>query len=274
MGNCEYDTKKLHGNVVIGGVIECLSGISIAGAMDTIKIGDIDKPVIRHPLTGEPYIPGSSLKGKMRSIVEKAKGLKALRTIENKGNKLKRHECSDLEEALGCPLCRVFGSTGERNGGRNHPARLIVRDCNLKNKDYICRDGVYVMEIKMENTIDRLTSAAMPRTMERVPAGAEFQFQLIYKVESIGKGGEGKKLDKTILKDDLTNILDSLDIIEKDGLGGSVSRGYGRVKFTVKEFKYYDIGNQPSDGGFLGEVGHSIGECKKEIEKIIASLKM
>jgi len=268
MANNNYDTKKMYGNVVISGIIECLSGMSIAGAADSIKIGDIDKPVIRDPITGYPYIPGSSLKGKMRSIVEKANGLVASRPINSRGQVLLRHECEDLEKAIKCPLCRVFGSTGKGSKDRNHPAKLIVRDCNLYNSDYICSDGVCVMEIKMENTIDRLTSAAVPRTMERVPAGAEFDFQLIYKVESIGKHGNEIRLNEKDIKDDLNNILNALNIIEKDGLGGSVSRGYGRVKFNVKEFRYYNINNVPG-GGFSGKTVHRIDECRPEIDKLI-----
>lgn len=264
-----YNIRKLHGNVVISGVVRCLSGISIAGAMDSIKIGDIDKPVIRDPLTGYPYIPGSSLKGKMRSIVEKTKGLPSLRVVQSKDQELLRHECKDLDQAVNCPLCRVFGSTGERSGDRNHPAKLIVRDCNLSNIDYICRDGVCAMEIKMENTIDRLTSAAVPRTMERVPAGAEFGFQLIYKVETIGKKGEEIKPNENHLKEDLNNIINALDIIEKDGLGGSISRGYGRVEFKIKEFKYYDIDNRPDNGGFSGTKEYVIDECRKMVDGLI-----
>ena len=54
----------------------------------------------------------------------------------------------------------------------------------------------------------------------------------------------------------------------KDGLGGSVSRGYGRVKFKVKEFRYYDINNKPCSG-FSGETLHGIDECRLEIDKLI-----
>ena len=54
----------------ITATIEIVTGLHIGGNNDEIKIGGIDNPVIKNPLTNEPYIPGSSLKGKIRSLIE------------------------------------------------------------------------------------------------------------------------------------------------------------------------------------------------------------
>lgn len=191
----------LLGNIVIRGTIEAKTGLHIGASADTVEIGGIDSPVIKHPKSGEPYIPGSSLKGKMRSFIEKTsfasnKQFRFNRDKGPRGMKLMQHECVDIDYsyqpgdnmgAQNCPVCRVYGSTGERVGdktGRNHPSRIVVRDCILdeEEKKQIMQDNLYVFEAKMENAIDRMTAAAHPRTFERVPRGAKFTFEIVYKV--------------------------------------------------------------------------------------------
>ena len=271
--------RFLHGHIVIAGVISCRSGLLIGAADDTLEIGGIDKSVIRNPLTGEPYIPGSSLKGKLRSITEKFvkdthdQPLRANRQIDTDG-KVWRHECNDYNGAKACQLCRIFGATGDGNND-NYPGALLVRDSTLSNTEEMKQDGLPITETKMENAIDRLTSAAHLRTFERVPAGAEFEFELIYRVETFNPSGTphsgGVTVDTERVNEDITNLLAAMTILEKDGLGGSISRGYGRVEFTVNEFQGYDIANK-GKGGFEDD-SQPLSFCKDRLNDIVASMK-
>ncbi len=214
--------RNLLGKIVISGILECLTGMHIGASKENMEIGAIDSPVVRDPVTREPYIPGSSLKGKMRSLLEKALGIIDRRDIGTRKNPVYIHVCDDADKAFSCPLCRIFGSTG-KDGGKNFPARMIVRDLYL-TRESVERlsdidTGLQYTEWKFENAIDRVTSAANPRQIERVPKGAEFEFELIYNVE-----------DKSHIEDDLKNIKLALDLLELDVLGGHGSRGYGKVK--------------------------------------------
>lgn len=268
--------RFLHGHIVISGIIFCKSGIFIGGPDDTLQIGGIDKSVVRNPLTGEPYIPGSSLKGKLRSITEKfiSPALAARRKGDTQG-KIWRHECNDFKQAEKCQLCRIFGSTAfGSNDNNNHPGALLVRDSPLSDKDKMIQDGFPITETKMENAIDRLTSAAHPRTFERVPAEAKFEFELIYRVETLAPGGipdNGKvPRDSTRVKTDITNLLTAMEVLEKDGLGGNISRGYGSIEFEVKELQGYDIKDN-TKGGFKvpdNENGKPISHCKTKLNEI------
>lgn len=270
--------RFLHGHIIISGIISCKSGIFIGGADDTIQIGGIDKNVVRNPMTGEPYIPGSSLKGKLRSITEKIvkdannNPLLAKRPGGDKGDKVWRHECDDYNIAKDCKLCRIFGSTG-KGSQDNFPGALLVRDGNLSNTEQLMQDDLPVTEIKMENAIDRLTSAAHPRTFERVPAGAEFEFELVYRVETLEPNSESMNgnvmVDSKRVKADITNLLNAMEILEKDGLGGNISRGYGSVEFTVNTFHGFDTkSNKKGDGILKDKEGKSLSSCKSKIGDI------
>ena len=211
----------------IEGEIDCLTGLHIGAGGSSIEIGGIDDPIIRNPLTELPYIPGSSLKGKMRSLLEK--NLEEEKRLEFGFNReregIKRHECDDIKQAKICPVCRLFGSTAAGSENNNFPARLIIRDGDLTDKNSLMKDGLIVTEAKMENTIDRITAAAVPRTIERIPAGVKFNLNFVYHI------------NEDYQKEDLQNILLCLKLIEKDGLGGNISRGYGQVGFHIKRFE-------------------------------------
>jgi CRISPR-associated protein Csm3 len=225
--------RPLLGKITISGKLECLTGLHIGASKENMEIGAIDLPVVRDPITREPYIPGSSLKGKMRSLLEKALTISPNREI---GRDVKIHVCDDAGNAINCLVCRVFGSTG-KDGGKNFPARLIVRDLKLTDQSREELEdidtGLQYTEWKFENAIDRITSAANPRQIERVPRGAEFIFELIYNVE-----------DNSQVDEDLKNLKLAMDLIEMDALGGHGSRGYGKVKFKL--------------GGIEGEKGKGI----------------
>ncbi|MHB8338425.1 MAG: type III-A CRISPR-associated RAMP protein Csm3 [Ignavibacteriaceae bacterium] len=250
----------LFGNFVIAGTIKTKEGIHIGAPKESVEIGGIDSPVIKHPINGAPYIPGSSFKGKMRSIVEKFTMSSMAGFQYNRSEKgILQHVCDDIDfsynsgDNLGakkCPVCRVYGSTG-KNRGNNYPARIIVRDCNLSEtgKKFLTEDDLYVFEAKTETSIHRITAQANPRTIERVPEGAEFLFEIIYKVFCEKDAFNKVTVDElTRLKLDIKNIFEVLALIQRDSLGGNISRGSGKVEFNLTEDKcrYYKIGGGSS----------------------------
>lgn len=223
--------RKLIGKVEISGELQCLTGLHIGASKENVEIGALDSPVVRDPVTQAPYIPGSSLKGKLRALLEKAHP--DLLPNRSGGSGIRRHECDDWERkdgeggetpgALHCPVCRLFGSTGP--SARNYPARLKVRDLHLENMEELEKidTGLYLTEWKFENGIDRVTSAANPRNIERVPRGARFAFSMIYDVE-----------DPETMKTDLENLNLAIRLLHDDFLGGHGSRGYGQVKLSFQ----------------------------------------
>jgi len=224
-------SRKLTGKIEIAGKMECLTGLHIGASREAVEIGALDSPVIRDPVSRQPYIPGSSLKGKLRSLLERANP--NLKPNRPGGSGIYRHECDDLlprngtPGALYCPVCRLFGSTGPGEGD-NYPARLKVRDLELLNREDLEKmdTGLFLTEWKFENGIDRITSAANPRNIERVPKGAKFGFSLIYDVE-----------DVTTLKEDLENLYLAVRLLHDDALGGHGSRGYGQVKMNFDQIE-------------------------------------
>lgn len=232
--------KKILGKIEIKGKITCLTGIHIGSSKDNLEIGAIDASVVRDPVTKEPYIPGSSIKGKLRALLEKALATKLgivgttnRRNIGTRGNPVYIHVCDDVSQAVKCDICRIFGSTGY-NGGKNFPSRILVRDAYLtKNSAERLSDidtGLQFTEWKFENAIDRITSSANPRQLERVPRGAEFDFEFIYNVE-----------DTATLNTDIENIKLALRLLELDSLGGHGSRGYGKVKIDIDSINVYEL---------------------------------
>ncbi|MEY3826126.1 MAG: hypothetical protein RLZZ148_940 [Cyanobacteriota bacterium] len=269
------EQKPLLGKLKINSVLLVETGLHIGGGGENLDIGGLDKPVVRDPLTLQPYLPGSSIKGKLRAIFERRFEKKLNRAG---GSGTFRYESDDLEDgyteignnqyieftgAKKCPVSRLFGSTGgskcclpalvvEDNGlekynevtingkkyiktkGRNHPARLIVRDAHLSDES-IARlknidTGLYMTEWKFENGIDRITSAANPRQLERIPAGAKFNFEMVYTVEDMSQA-----------EDDLKNLAIALAILQDDALGGHGSRGYGKIKLQDIALNYRPI---------------------------------
>jgi len=212
---------KLKGYKNIEGAIEVITGLHIGGSTTMIEIGGKDNPVIKHPITKEPYIPGSSLKGKMRSLLEWQLG----KIDTNQGSK----DCGDVHKWCNdksCPICVIFGTSADEAG--LGPTRLIVRDAVLdedykqgqkeKNSSWTVLD---LTEDKYENTINRITARANPRNFERVISGAEFKFSMSYRVFD----NDDEKL--------FEHVLEGLKLIEKDALGGAGSRGCGQIRFVL-----------------------------------------
>lgn len=241
-GKIMNELNPLYGKVIISGQMTCVTGLHIGAASGTQQIGGIDAPVVKDPVTGEPYIPGSSLKGKLRSLLERSemkrhmeKGLKENYLITVAGKKPKEvrlHVCSKKE----CPVCGLFGSTPMTNEGVNMPSPLIVSDLRLidpaKLQDKL-NSPLMFTEWKAENTLDRITAHSNPRDIERVPRDAHFALDIIYNVSDPGS-----------LTRDIENLVAMLLLLQDDYLGGSGSRGYGRVNFIItniiaRKIEYY-----------------------------------
>lgn len=173
---------KLKRSITIAGKIHCITGLCIGGSSNVLEIGGVSKEVIKNPITGEPYIPGSSLKGKMRSELEKRYGSKKWdKTIKIE----EREPCSCGNKD--CLVCSVFGAHNKKNP-KSAPTRIIVRDAMLseESKEMIASlplaNRSYV-ERKVENIVKRdIGNADSPRTIERVPAGMVFDFEIILRI--------------------------------------------------------------------------------------------
>ncbi len=213
---------NLYGRIFITANIEAVTGLHIGGSSVGLEIGGLDKAIIRNLLTNRPYIPGSSLRGKMRSQTEKVLGLRQ----NNRIGQVTIHTCKKPDEYNangGCPVCHVFGVPGEVDA--TGPTLLVVRDVALTDASATAMEkakpDLPFAELKTEVAIDRVTSAATPRTLERVPAGAVFgPAELVFSLYS--------QADYARLK----VVIDALQLVEDDYLGGSGSRGSGKVKFT------------------------------------------
>lgn len=230
----------LNGRLIITGILELKTGLHISTSGNFSSIGAVDTEVVRDTLTNRPMIPGSSLKGKMRFLLERAKNDKITNEInvKNINNKIKR----------------LYGS----NDGKITLSRLqffdiILSDYSIEKFKGVEFDLPYT-EIKYENKIDRGTGKAMPRQLERVPAGSEFSFKLVYNIENIEE-----------LEEDINNILKSFELLEDDYLGGHGTRGYGRVKFNEMQskLKVYDVENNLLDK--LNETNDKFNEKLKNI---------
>ncbi len=207
----QIETKKISGKIVVK------TGLHIGAGNEKVEIGGMDNPIIRNPLTHEPYIPGSSLKGKMRSIMEWKTG-----KLESTGGKV--CSCGKTD----CEICRVFGSANNSDSANDRgPTRLIVRDAVLTNEwKEKFRNGLPLVEEKNENSLNRITAEANPRPIERVVPGVEFDFEISYRVIDTGDGG---KMDKDYFE---SVVLESLKILQSDYLGGGGSRGNGQIEFA------------------------------------------
>jgi CRISPR-associated protein Csm3 len=207
------------------GQLELISGLHIGGSSAEMHIGGTDNPVIKNPVTNQPYIPGSSLKGKMRSLLEWRAGLVGI----TDGSPLGFRDIPQLspdQQRIGKTILKLFGGAPEGTPDEAlireiGPTRLAFWDCNLDPVWVAAMDerNLLLTENKTENMIDRIQGVAKhPRNTERVPAGARFAFQLTIKVH------DGEDL--------LDDLLVGLKLLDLTGLGGSVSRGYGKLRFT------------------------------------------
>jgi CRISPR-associated protein Csm3 len=216
---------KLIKIIKLEGMIELKSGLHIGSGSDEIKIGGTDQPVIKNPINGMPYIPGSSLKGKIRSLIEWKEGKIK---IEKKGEGVPYYT-DDSNDSI----ARIFGNGKNEKLYNGGPTRVTFNDCYLNSKyleDWKIMENIdKLFEIKTEVSIDRIrgtASGAGLRRMERIVSGALFDFSLSYKVFDMGNNDNGK-----IDQDNFKVLLKGMRMLELDSLGGSGSRGYGKIEF-------------------------------------------
>ena len=191
----------MYAKVEITGTIEVITGMHIGGSSAFAAIGAVDSPVIKDARTGYPMIPGSSLKGKMRTLLAK---------------QYNERIAASPDEDAEC-IISLFGSAK----GTVKTGRLLFCDMILSNAEELKRHGLTSLtEIKFENSIKRTTAVANPRQIERAVRGSEFPLSLIYEA-----------IDEKIMVPDFQVIRDGLHLLQYDYLGGSGTRGYGKVKF-------------------------------------------
>lgn len=200
-----------------------LSGLHIGDSDDSVEIGGVDNPVVRRKDTQEPYLPGSSLKGKMRCLLEQIEGAAKVGDNDN--------------------VNAVFGIAGTDKPTRS--SRIIFRDA------YLTRESAKMLrespntdmpytELKFENSIHRVEGTAEnPRQQERIPAGAKFELEFV--INAWGK--ERKEADQNA-KICLNMLKCGLNAINNDYLGGSGSRGYGHVKIDTEGMNSTEINLQ------------------------------
>lgn len=217
----------LIGKIIIRGEIEVKTGLRIGGSTTGLKIGGIDQPVITDS-QDKPYIPGSSLKGKLRSLIERKEKVPFNKKDKN-GNPF-FHQCENEEDYKKCSVCKVFGVLGLKEVKNFTLTRIIVRDIYLDESSV---KGMKLelkwTEVKMETAIDRCKGTALGgslRTIDRVPAGAVFKpMEMIFNVF--------EEEDKDIL----VKVFEAMELLEHDYLGGMGSRGYGKIEF--KDIEIY-----------------------------------
>ncbi len=216
---------QLTGITTIEATLELVTGLRIGAGDSEMHIGGVDNTVIKHPHTQSPYIPGSSLKGKMRSLLEWRSGAVQDGPLDKKAlNNANERMKPEVKRIL-----QLFGIGGgelkdDQDLARElGPTRVSFWDCNLNPawERQIREDNFALTEVKSENSINRISGVALnPRQTERVPAGAQFDFRLSVKQLA----DDGDEL--------LGTVLQGLKLLELDSVGGSGSRGYGKVRFV------------------------------------------
>ncbi len=190
------------------GTLKLLSGLHIGASKENAQIGGVDHPVVRRKDNDQPYIPGSSIKGKIRCLLEQQKGVDIGGDIE---------------------INNLFGYSDT-----NTISKIIVRDAYLTEESALSlkenrNTDLPYSEVKFENTIDRFAgNAGNPRQIERVPAGAEFDVEFVINVWSNDSGNDDSEKLKNLLKK-------GIDLLNADYLGGNGTRGYGHIKLELDE---------------------------------------
>jgi CRISPR-associated protein Csm3 len=227
------DTQlKLIGKLILEGELVCETGLHIGAGKGSLEIGGADNPVVKDS-SGHPYVPGSSLRGRLRSLLEQARGMAVPSELvflsRRRGQEVRIHQSDRANDEI----CLLFGRSSGRmekadgamlEGNFASPARLTVCDAPLDQESITpqMRENLddELTEVKSENAIDRITSQANPRTLERVPAGARFNVRMVVDVLC----EEDKCLPAL--------VAEGMRLIEDDCLGGGGSRGSGRVRFS------------------------------------------
>ena len=225
---------KLIGKLVIEGELHCETGLHVGAGKGSLEIGGADNPVVKDAF-GRPYVPGSSLRGRLRSLLEQSSGLavpaELIYLSKRKGQEVRIHQSDRPDD----DVCLLFGRGSGRadrvqgsdslDGSQASPARLTVYDASLQLDSITAamRENLddELTEVKSENAIDRITSQANPRTLERVPAGARFGVRMVVDILC--------EEDKALV----ARLVEAMRLLEDDTLGGGGSRGSGKVRFAA-----------------------------------------
>ena len=202
----------------ITGTLEVLTGMHIGGSSAFAAIGAVDSPVIRDTLSDRPMIPGSSLKGKLRTLLARQYNDDPLTKVDDDDSR----------------ILRIFGSAKK---GHVRQSRLLFRDMILPDSSMkeLQEVGLYAAtEVKFENGINRLTAVANPRQIERVIRGCKFDVNILYDASNL-----------TEMAEDIAMLAEGMRLLEYDYLGGHGSRGYGKVKFSGLQLRPVVGGVEP-----------------------------
>lgn len=194
----------MYGKIKIECELVVRTGMHIGGSAAFSAIGAVDSPVVRDPYTGQPIVPGSSLKGKLRTLLA--------RSLSGDIEKMPDFK-NDAESIL-----RLFGSSEPVRR-----SRLQFADAFLTKESETELSRIGMTEVKTENAISRANSVANPRQIERVVAGAKFDVNIVYELTDLDE-----------MKEDLALLAKGMKLLQMDYLGGHGSRGSGRV--SLKNF--------------------------------------
>lgn len=215
--------------IMISGKIEVLTGMHIGTGGEFSAIGTADSLVVRDKLTNLPVIPGSTLKGKFRSVLARQYNKNVTNSAAD--------DCDEIK--------RLFGSADKNIA---HPSRVIFSDLILSNMDKLYSQNISsATEVKFENTIKRLSCVANPRQIERVIRGSEFDFEIIYNAENEDE-----------IESDIRMLCEGMKLLRYDYIGGHGSRGYGRIKFN-------DLSAETVIGEVDDEIMDSINAVLEEV---------
>lgn len=215
--------------VEITGTLEVLTGMHIGGSSAFAAIGAVDSPIVRDTLSDMPMIPGSSLKGKLRTLLAQRYNTNISQSYDD-----------DTPEIL-----RLFGSAKKGDVKRS---RLLFRDMVLANMEELRGYGLHsATEVKFENNINRVTAVANPRQIERAIRGTKFALNIVYDMQEV---------DEAV--DDMKLLAEAMQLLEFDYLGGHGSRGYGKVKISGVQIR-----------PVVGDVDKTLlAQCQKAFEGV------
>ena len=246
------------GKITLSGTLRTLTGLHIGARSGSVNPRGIDAPIVREPFRrtnngGQdsrlfPYIPGSSLRGKLRMLLVRVLKKPVQEVIRAGGKPIRLHSCQEE----GCQVCRLFGSVPVGDDNWSFPSAVHFTDLRLtpEARQHFAR------ELKSENATDRLTLSANPRVIERIPPGATFDFSLTYYVRN-----------PNTMEADVNNLLMTLSLLQDDSLGGHGSRGYGQVSLSLTEMTAQHFRGQKEEKSYsLKDTQKSLNDVKSFLD--------
>jgi CRISPR-associated RAMP protein (TIGR02581 family) len=210
--------KVLREKIIMRGMVEPLTSLHI-GWQRSFDPVESDAPVIKDP-RGNPFIPGSSFKGILRSFIERflsGAGISHCFPTDDDPC-IKKDQWDNMKEILekACPVCRIFGSS-------YMGSKLKIKDMPVKQEEWHetflrIRDGII---------IDRESRTAKNKgkyDFETVSPGVTFLMEIV--------GDNLEDHEKGM-------IFTAFDLISQGfgSLGGNVSRGTGKIKIDITEIE-------------------------------------